>query len=197
MFWNIVPLIVFIITISIWKYKDAKKEDKEDRVGFGFIVLISAIMASIVWIICLSIGQSISPDIRPHAKVDKEHPIYLHSLGSDNTLNGEIHGGYFLFAGSVSGKVSEEDTYHYFFFPNGINGGATSGNIAQDKVLVFEDTEENPYYLKYFVECPPDRKQGFFIFDNCPQYLSNTKTQYVYQFHIPAGSIFQGYSIQP
>lgn len=191
MFWLVyLPVSVFVLIILLGIVVAIKERDGET---FGAALGIAFLSGLLLLAVGGIIGLIISPDVRPVAVLDKDHPTYLVSIANDQYTSGSIHGSIFL----ISGSFSETEKFRYRYYLNGGNSGAiASGEVVSTRALIFEDTENKPYLLRYKVVCPEDRKRSIFLYDSCQDYLG-ISPQYEVQFHIPKGSVIQDLTITP
>lgn len=150
MFWCLLPIAVFLIIIIYGLIEG-------EPIASLFLGLI---IGTIVLIIGLFIDQAITPYTPPIAVPDKDHPVYLVSLGNDQYSEGHFYKDIFV----MSGSFCEVEKFRYHYYLNGESGAIASGEVNAEKALIFEDTETRPYLLRYKVVCPKQEKSIFYIY---------------------------------
>lgn len=148
-----------------------KHDDVYDRVMTGLLLLLMGAAVGFL----LAVGCSA---ILPSHSVANQ-PEYLHNLHDQNNTEGR----FFLGSGVV------DNVTKLFYTYQNQDGSFSFDDITKKSVDVFEDNPEKPYLLVYHVEF----NQSWMSLLGFPKFSSNPNKP---EFHIPAGSIDNNYTIQ-
>lgn len=148
----------------------------ENYDGF-FLAVMGVIISALVGILAVMVFNLLS-FIAP-TKIVPDDPVYLYGLRNSS----EISGSFFLGIGSI------DETQTAFYSIKEADGGIVFRDMPLEEIRIYEDDPAKPYLQSYHGEFAAKWAEYVFVI---PVYSGDKPTE----FHIPTGSVFQGYSIK-
>jgi hypothetical protein len=164
----ILAIALLLLGIGIGIYYSIRNEGEWYLTVLGLVGGLTAVL-----IICCLVGMA-----APVKNVPSQ-PIYLYSLRN----NSEVNGSFFLGTGFI------DETQTAFYSTIESDGAIVFRHIPLESTKVYQDNPEKPYLLYYSSEFKYDWLKYLFLLPN------DTNIQPA-EFHIPEGSVFQGYTLK-
>jgi hypothetical protein len=156
-------------------------DDERNFLGWAFAIFVSAFISFLISLVPLIIASIIGSWPERRGVADRKYPLV-----ALREKDGQSGRAYFLGAGFI------EDVQYYFWYRRNSDGSISGGKTVRDPgVRIYEDASE-PYMQTFKTEyANPGVKKYLWLFG----IDSRGDESWNPTFHIPAGSVQEGYKL--
>lgn len=181
MFWIAIGVVAVLLVVGFIATFTGYR-DLDDTWGW----FVGAVMAAVVFLVVI-LGGSTTVPTHPVLK----HRYELHALVTKDSTSSELSGAYFLGFGGVQGSSSAKTTIVYIRVAT--DGGATIHDTTVGRSVIYEDRgpDQQPYVEDWVSS---GSSNGRWVPWN---YTYTVSGEEQHRFHVPKGSIYEGYEVKP